>query len=293
MKDKLLALGSKVVIMVLIVFWGTTIMINAKADIFSYTDFYDETEFPEIMEFISMRSGILDLSDILGPNGNDLDKISYAYKLHYLKDSDIRFLTDLNKNLNAGITADYRWILATDDNAKIEVGKENGSWEVLLLNEAPSEKATSTLIQMDALQKAISSLTVKNITAFRVELMRDTVFVNIQAVEGDFLMPFSKRPDFTKMKNGTLYTREEISSIVYQEYYDVLQALENNENGSASISASEQIFYNGAVRRIDQPKEKKTIPLETIIVITGGCILLFGSIILTIVLVKKRGRNLR
>lgn len=293
MKDKLLALGSKVVIMVLIVFWGTTIMINAKADIFSYTDFYDETEFPEIMELISMRSGILDLSDILGPNGNDFDKISYAYKLHYLKDSDIRFLTDLNKNLNAGITADYRWILATDDNAKIEVGKENGSWEVLLLNEAPSEKATSTLIQMDALQKAISSLTVKNITAFRVELMRDTVFVNIQAVEGDFLMPFSKRPDFTKMKNGTLYTREEISSIVYQEYYDVLQAFENNENGSASISASEQIFYNGAVRRIVQPKEKKTIPLETIIAITGGCILLFGSIILTIVLVKKRERNLR
>ena len=104
----------------------------AKATPFSYAEFYDDAEYAEILEVISSRSGISSLGGILGSDGKDLTKLSYAYKLHNLKGGDFRPLADPDKPIETGLDDEYSWVQITDDKARIEIRKTTGTWEVAL-----------------------------------------------------------------------------------------------------------------------------------------------------------------
>ena len=181
----------------------------AEKDLFSYQDFYDQKEFEEVLKG---RTNVL-----------------YGYKLHDLKDDDIRILADPDKVLE--VSDEYEWILAMDQGARTEMKKENEAW-VYASHTSGSGMGSQFLLRTDILQEHISSLRVKNIVAFRTRLLSsETAFVYIKAKEGEFLVPFSTRPDWTEMKNGKLYTREEIAEIVSKEQSDILKRLEKSENG--------------------------------------------------------------
>ena len=201
----------------------------AKTDLFSFQDFYDAEEYAEVMDFVSTQSGALSQTSILGPAGDDLQKVSYAYKLYNLKNGDFRPLS--NVELEIDLDDEYSWILITDDIARIEIRKGTGIWELAQFVEAPKEVEYSNRVRTEMLQDAISSLTVRNIVAFRAQLLRDTVFVYIKAGEGDFLVPFAKRPEWTEMENGHLYTREEMARIIKEENKEILEKMDAVENG--------------------------------------------------------------
>ena len=258
-----------------------------KADMFAYNSFYDAEEWEEILDLVSKRSGIIGLSDILGTSGDDLKKISYAYKLHFLQNGDIRPLVNPTEKLEESISQDYRWILVTDSNAQITVGKENGAWQVLMFGGVPTGNDYSNRIRIDMLQNAISSINVKAITAFTVPVMRNAVFVYVQAAEGDYLVPFSVRPDFTSLKNGKLYTREQIAQIVSREYSDVLKTIDENTNGDAPRQP-EQFLYGGTPRANDLSAQKTSLSPVGIIATSMGCVFLFVIIFLVVVSVKNR-----
>ena len=268
----------------LLVLFQASLSSYAETDVFAYKDFYDEAEFTEIVDLVSKRSGVFSLSSILGQDGNDLKKLSFAYKIHYLKNGDILPLADPDRNLMEGIEEEYRWVLITDSAALIEISKKSGSWEVSTFTEPAGVNAPSNRVRLDMLKEAISPLTANDIIVFQAQLMRDTVFVYVLANEGDFLIPFSVRPDFTEMKNGRLYTREEISRIVSTEYEDAIKILREYSAGN-SVTENDRIGGGG---QSSTNSENKKISPGIVIIIVSSCALLFGIILLTALLIKNK-----
>ena len=246
----------------------------AKTDLFSFQDFYDAEEYAEVMDFVSTQSGALSQTSILGPAGDDLQKVSYAYKLYNLKNGDFRPLS--NVELEIDLDDEYSWILITDDIARIEIRKGTGIWELAQFVEAPKEVEYSNRVRTEMLQDAISSLTVRNIVAFRAQLLRDTVFVYIKAGEGDFLVPFAKRPEWTEMENGHLYTREEMARIIKEENKEILEKMDAVENGEYVPD----IDWNGGNDTSQTQKENP--PINAVIAIALGSVAFIGVMILFI-----------
>ncbi len=272
----------------LLVFSFSSSVSFAETDVFSYTDFYDETEFNEITELVSKRSGLFSLSNILGPDGKDLSKLSYSYKMH---GGSLLFLADSSVPVSEGISKEYSWILLTDTLAQIRISKTGGNWEVGEFGEAPKNAFTNH-IRISMLQDAVSSLTVKNIIAFDCSRMSRAVFVYIQAEEGEFLVPFPLRPDFTKLRTGKLYTRVEVSEVVSKECsYELKQIEEASAKG-----ITEEIFNGGSgVSSQALPSEpedistgQKALPPGVIAAIAGGCTVIIVIAILAAFLLKKR-----
>ena len=246
----------------------------AKTDLFSFQDFYDAEEYAEVMDFVSTQSGALSQTSILGPAGDDLQKVSYAYKLYNLKNGDFRPLS--NVELEIDLDDEYSWILITDDIARIEIRKGTGIWELAQFVEAPKEVEYSNRVRTEMLQDAISSLTVRNIVAFRAQLLRDTVFVYIMADEGGFLVPFAKRPEWTEMENGHLYTREEMARIIKEENKEILEKMDAVEKGEY-VPDSDRNGGNDTSQT-----QKENPPINAVIAIALGSVAFIGVMILFI-----------
>ena len=227
--------------LLLVLFW-LSLVSCAKKDVLDYHDFFDANECARALQEASEGSDYTGKSVILELLGKDVSALPYAYKLHSLKNGDIRPLADLNRSLRDSISEDYSWIFGTETQAWVEVRQStdpwlNGAFRVALFKEA-NAWPYKTLVSLEMLRDAVPSLSVKNITAFSALLWGGSpeTFVYIEAAEGEFLMPFSIRPDFTKMENGKLYTRAEVAGIVSREFPDMLKRFDDIENGVPSES---------------------------------------------------------
>ncbi len=262
----------------------------AETDVFAYTDFYDGSEFNEVAELLSKRSGLLSLSSILGPEGKDLSKLSCAYKMH---GGGLLFLADPSMSVSEGISEDYNWILLTDDLAQIRINKTDGNWEVDAFSEAPKNSFTNH-IRINLLKDAIASLTVKNLIAFECSRMSRAVFVYVQAEEGEFLVPFLLRPDFTQLRTGVLYSRDEAAEVVSREFRNELkEILEASEEGTTEASLIGGGGGSDQALPAEQPgpsTDPSALSPGMIWAVIGGCAAIIVLIVLAVVLLKKRKR---
>ena len=75
--------------------------------------------------------------------------------------------------------------------------------------------------------KQIDEITIFEDTGFY------TVFVYIKTDNGEYLMQFAERPDFTGLENGVLYTWDEVETAIY-EGFALEQFIDPNEDLSKS-----------------------------------------------------------
>lgn len=220
-----------------------------------YTDYFDTDEFNLVRNAVKNDTFIIDDSvnlpeELTRQNTMaNSDIVNEAYKVHEIEERD--FIKEIKEGNSVKdlILDEYLWYYIADGGAKIDVRLRDNSWEVIGYG-VPTEATTdSDIITVDALERAKAQLVsvygvggIEDMVCFGYSSCR-TDFVLFTTDKGDFLVPFSCRPDFTNLNNGQVYTPLEVA----EKLEDYFNELNNGRNGTGIIGG-----YGGEFAAVDE-----------------------------------------
>jgi len=218
----------------------------------------------------------------------DLDSAYKAYTISTL------LITDYKKygSFSSIMTNSYQWIvpfinsvgtagyatIAERDGKLTMLGKSIGD---NLKNEFISqEKIRNALTESDKIKKPLTSIT------FLQSFAYNTNFVLLSDGETEYVIPFALRPEWSPVKNGVLYTADELIDL-YWDTYDEEETIKHPErNGGVALRKNKDNINNENEEIFDTSEDTKetTSPVIPVVAIGGGAVLVLGIV----VLLKKR-----
>lgn len=210
----------------------------AGPDAAAYPEFFDAAEFQQVWDAVFhtellYENGVLDEARPADTEGS----LEASYKMFSLKDPKLLPALQNGSDLSGLISDEYVWIVVTAANQSIRTAQVDGEWEVLGYSAPRSETAATNVVQPEALNTDLATLSASQASIDRLVCfeapMYHTNFVYMDTSDGAFLVPFGSRPDLTGLENGKLYTPEEVGGILSASFGGV-----QFETGNAGIGGT-------------------------------------------------------
>lgn len=254
----------------------------------NYKSLYDSEEAAIVHSQISNPENAV----LLPPQGKS-DNNKTEYKIYGLK------LFDFAKEIKNGVTIsellsdDYAWIVLCGT-GQTRIKKIDGKWQILGSRMASPNNRPTTDIDTEVFERLLASPKFSGEnepvqTAFIESFPYNTVFAYIRNNTGEYLVPFSSRPDFTGLENGKLYTTAEVAEILPE-------LIEGDENGGAFFYEEDFDIKSEATavpeaiplpaQKTIPPKEQKTIPTAVYVAALGTVIT--ACTVTAVVLIKRK-----
>lgn len=281
----------------------STLAIGSYAkDMQDYPAVFDDGEFAEIRAALgeSPLSGQdkvngIDASDnnsvSINSTGDASNTLSDSYKL--FETNGGRFAAEIldGKSVSELISTEYSWIVLGDGDTAIKVIDDNDEWRVSGQSTPTEVTLASSNINSDAVNSILEGVT-ENITDLRCisSAAYYCNFVYINTESNEYLIPFSSRPDFTGLENGSLYTAYDAAVILNQNMpaTEISDASDANVGGAGSgvsvASKGSDNIKNATNSTVNEPEKSD---LGTVISITSVVVLLVVMIFVGIRLLRK------
>lgn len=146
------------------------------------------------------------------------------------------------------IPEEYEWEIVMEDGTVIQMVKEGGSWIALSYAQPPDDSVEGAELVQDAtidmervddkiaeISGGAESIATVDAVCLFVPDFASTKFV-VFAFEGEeYFVPYSRRPDFTGLTNGEVYTADELTDILEMTYADLIDYYVNGEGNGDEV----------------------------------------------------------
>ncbi len=182
-----------------------------------FTDFFDAGELSQVIEQTALNNA----ADII-----EYETIG-GYKFFMANPNILKELSS-GKPLKELLPGEYRWMIPSDDGCLTIVALNDGAWEAVgrIISEPEliaSGAVDDSTVRFDKINAAIENIAlndpsgITDIVCFYIyEYAGD--FVCITTENNNYLVPFSARPDFTKLTNGEIYDLSEAYGTLVQNF---------------------------------------------------------------------------
>lgn len=217
-------------------------------DIFSNKQFYDKEELEDVMksalESSPVSRGICSAEGLR--NG-------HAYKVFLYSDGvfaeDLKTGKSMQEKLSS---SEYAWVIDTD-NVTLWIDKIEGAWKVTACSENSADDPGT--VDFDAAEKAAVMLENEfGAEDISVQCLYSMSYFGRYLIfyssAGEYVVPFSYRPDFTGLENGKLYPAAELGEILVRNLpFDPVNWFpEGNVNDEIKAPVQPKVSF-----RIDNP----------------------------------------
>ena len=235
-------------------------------ELFECDTFFDAKEYKAVLEAIHGS-----VSVEMGRINKSYADAGTAYKVYY---SEYAFPPALVEGISMKelFSSSYGWHTNTTDGKTIYTNRKDNQWVHGGYSE-PFDPEVTSVIQFDAVDAALTELIEeKGATDIELQCLDSYEYCGnylfIFTSVGEYVIPFSDRPDFTGLESGELYTAKELGKI-----------LESNMPYTPSVSQEEPI-YGGALRGNLKPYERaEEKEIESYLpYLVGGIVLLAVAI---------------
>lgn len=197
-----------------------------------------------------------------------------AYKVYSLVREDLLASVASGIAISDLISDNYEWLVTDEDENIVYVKKVNNEWVPYMISSPTAstiaskvvqskvvqystiaEHVTNISIKQTAMSSQIEELNTTSAQCFYSKVYR-TYFVYITDGVTDYLVPFSSRPDFTKLENGKLYSLQEVCKILSESGFD------------EEISATKDQKFGGIKLRNVNAEAERPISISTFTIFT-------------------------
>ncbi len=229
---------------------------DALSEIREALHIYDEDNRPEEQS---------DEPDLFKSSSYDLEGAYKAYTL------GSRLVTSYKEkgSLQAIAEETYQWKIPYANTSGMPgfatIGEEDG--KLILLGKSSGETCNNEMISEDVIRSAIadSDLIKKPLTSITIYncLLYNVYFVTLSDGADEFVIPFSVRPDWAPVKNGVLYSAEELIE-KYDKMYDE-DSINPKASGGVPLQGQGEgiILGKNIIHREETPNELTPTPIIT------------------------------
>lgn len=199
---------------------------------------FDQEEYEQVMA--SIEKNVLLSSSTESKNGSrfSLSETSNseqrnAYKVYSLVREDLLASVASGIAISDLISDDYEWLVTDEEGNIVYVKKVDNKWVPYMISSPTASTFESEIVQYSTIAEHISIVATeqaaKSLQAERINpttaqcfysKVYRTFFVYITDGLTDYLVPFTSRPDFTKLNNGKLYSLQEVCKILNESGFD-------------------------------------------------------------------------
>lgn len=227
----------------LILLFSLSPSVNATNSAPIYTNtkkIFEINEYKEVITAVS-NAGLLQDAQAEKKVTSGILAEDAGYKLFTLSSPD--FLKSLQKKdpISSFITNEYVWVVSAQDKM-VKVNDKGGEWSVIGYSESGSDLLSTTALSgMIDLSSVNSLLSAKagdgaDVTGATVCFdapMYHTSFVLCDIGGSEYLIPYGTRPDLTGLENGTLYSRQQVTDILSENFGTSYSGDHNTGGGSS------------------------------------------------------------
>ena len=211
---------------------------------------FDELEYPKIVAAMGGEYGLLQ-----------------GYKVYTLSQDLLSGLKG-DGRISDLISEEYVWDVPSSTGWVSRLSMVDGAWKVIgATTPSDANTAVSNIVDVKAVNAALTTLADAGNSGFRLQCFRApryaTTFVLIESGDGEYLVPFGARPDFTGLENGKLYSRREVWQALELNFGTVADG--NLNGGGIAAERTVHVFP---------------------IVLCGACVVIAG--VIGIVLFRRR-----
>lgn len=217
-----------------------------------YTSFFDADELSRVLDDIKDDTFTVETNDKEQQNGQSGEE-SLPYKDYYVTKEDFIYRLVDGENLTDMISSEYSWVFPGKYTVSYANIREENKWHMTEYVEYTQEILDEGIVQKDTVDDNAVNAAIAGISAEVEDVIcvsaaaYKTDFVCIVTSEKTYLVPFGKRPDFTGLTNGTVYSPEEASEILLQTTDEIVY--ENPNEG--------ELLVGGFGIRLYRPKNNK------------------------------------
>lgn len=206
---------------------------------------FDKNEYQSILDTID-EAGIF--SDAQKNSIRANSKTSpEGYKIYSLSEPDLIKILKSRSPISNFISDNYVWIVPSGDGLKIQVNRTGDSWQVTgysipnasLVAADDTIDTTTVSIAISEITSSLSDTrTAENdivVQCFK-SAMYHTTFVLISCGDSEYLIPYGRRPELTGLKNGKIYSRKDVLTVLTASFNEVSGGTDNSGNGIPSAS---------------------------------------------------------
>ena len=206
--------------------------------------------------FSAMASGELkyekvssaeELKEIINTVKNDLffpelkEETGYlfedAYKRYNMEEHSFAYSYLKGVPFDKLVSDFYVWVVPTETGKQIIISNTEEKWQIIGYSHSEKNEENSDLINKDSVIKSIELISEKiEDVQFIYTGAYFSSFAFIKTDKEEYLIPFSVRPDFTKLENGKLYTAKEASAILLASFGE--PKIDDTSNGGANGGAN-------------------------------------------------------
>lgn len=235
---------------------------------------FDQEEYQQVM--VNIKNSVLLSSSDETKQGNRFSlsetassQQRNAYKVYSLVREDLLASVASGIAISDLISDNYEWLVTDEDENIVYVKKVDNEWVPYMISSPTAstiasevvqcstiaEHATNISIKRTAMSSQIEGLNTISAQCFYSKVYR-TYFVYIADGVTDYLVPFSSRPDFTKLENGELYSLQEVCKILSKSGFD------------EEISVTKDQKFGGIKLRNANAEAERPISISTFTIFT-------------------------
>lgn len=217
-----------------------------------YTSFFDADELTRVLDDVKDDTFTAETNGKEQQNGQSGEE-SLPYKVYYVTKEDFIYRLADGEKLTDMISSEYSWVFPGKYTVSYAGISEENKWHMDEYVEYTQEILDEGIVQKNtvddnAVNAAIAGISaeVEDVICVTATAYR-TDFVCIVTSKETYLVPFGKRPDFTGLTNGVVYSPEEVSEILLQNTDEIVYEAPNED----------ELLVGGFGIRLYRPKNNK------------------------------------